>query len=370
MFLRFCLIVAVWLFAPADVVRSQPIIIGYTNCLAVTNYSQSLVNQAAQSKWFFTHASVGSLMLEGITNLHQSSPAFYQLQATAVTNTPPAATTNGFIYDDSRGHITTSNFFGDWQYSVATFETAVSNGWHYPVVNQAMNILSFVNIWYNNSSNGVAALLDGYVGSMTNLEAAFPQTVFVYVTMPITTTNYGFEIDVEPADDYWRGVFNDRLRAWCRANNRVLFDVADIEAHDTNGTHCTFSYQGQNVEQLWSGNNIGGDACCSEIGDGAHPTSFGVEAMLARGFYALAAGLAAGSHSAAVVTATENGSVRLNCTGTRNVGCVLQRSTNLAGGWNTVLTTNMPACGSFQWVDNFADLDVVPTSAYYRMLQP
>ena len=79
---------------------------------------------------------------------------------------------------------------------VAYFQAAVSNGWTYPRVDLAMNILSFIDIWYNNSADGVAALLSGYIDSMTNLEAAFPRTEFVYMTMPITTTNYAFEVDV------------------------------------------------------------------------------------------------------------------------------------------------------------------------------
>ena len=93
----------------------------------------------------------------------------------------------------------------------------------------------------------------------------------------------------------WRCVFNNSLRAWCGANNRVLFDIADIEAHVlTNGDLLIFIYNGQLCEQLWSGDNQGGDACCSEVGDGAHPTNFGAEELLARGFYAVAAATPAG----------------------------------------------------------------------------
>src|ERR1700720_3186031 len=182
--------------------QAQPIYIGYTNCLAVTNYSQSTMDQVTTLNWYFAHASVGELMLEGLTNLNLSNAAFYQLQASPCNSNPPATTLDGVIYDDDRGHSSGTNYYGDWQYEVACFQTAVSNGWHYPLVNIAMNVLSFIDIWYNNSSNGVSALLGGYIGSMTNLEAAFPQTVFVYMTMPITTTNYSFEVDTEPTDEY------------------------------------------------------------------------------------------------------------------------------------------------------------------------
>jgi autotransporter-associated beta strand protein len=47
----------------------------------------------------------------------------------------------------------------------------------------------------------------------------------------------------------------------------------------------------------------------------------------------------------------------------------IQRSTNLTD-WVTLTTTNAPAAGVFQWVDDFSDLGGQPSSAYYRLRQP
>jgi hypothetical protein len=51
----------------------------------------------------------------------------------------------------------------------------------------------------------------------------------------------------------------------------------------------------------------------------------------------------------------------------------VQRSTNLVD-WATLVTTNAPAAGVFQWVDDFSDLGVPPadppSSAYYRLRVP
>jgi hypothetical protein len=323
--------------------QPQPIDIGYANCLAVTNYSPSLMNQVTGFNWYFAHASVGELMLEGVTNLYLSNPSFYQLQSSPCNSNPPATTTAGVIYGDDRGHSSGNNYSGDWQYEVACFQTAVSNGWHYPLVNIAMNILSFVDIWYNNSSNGVNQLLAGYIGSMTNLEAAFPQTVFVYVTMPITTTNYYFEVDTEPADEYWRCVFNNGLRAWCQANNRVLFDLADVEAHDTNGNLQTFSYDGLLCEQLWSGDNQGGDACCGEIGDGAHPSNFGAEELIAKGFYALAAALSQTGQRPSLTTTLASSADPSLCGQTTMFSATVTASDGTPTGTVQFLTNGSPA---------------------------
>jgi hypothetical protein len=276
-----------WLVAAGTLAQGQSLTIGYTNCLAVANYSPSLMNQIGQTKWYFAHASVGECIMEGVANLHLANPSFYPLQGNSASSSPPGTTQAGVIYTDDRGNPV---YYGDYPVKLDLFQTAVNNGWHFPAVNIAMTKFCFIDIWYATSSSTVASLLNSYVNSMTNLEAAYPQTVFVYATMPLTTTNYQYStIDTGAFDIYWRNVFNDSLRAWCSANNRVLFDIADIEAHDTNGNLCTFTYNTRVCQQLWRGYNVGCNQYCNEAGDGAHPTNVEAEQLLAQGFYALAA---------------------------------------------------------------------------------
>jgi len=50
------------------------------------------------------------------------------------------------------------------------------------------------------------------------------------------------------ADNFLRNAFNDRVREWTRQNGRVLFDIADIEAHDSAGKVCTFQYREQDMQ--------------------------------------------------------------------------------------------------------------------------
>jgi hypothetical protein len=141
----------------------------------------------------------------------------------------------------------------------------VSNGWRFPLVNLAMDKLCYID---------QNADLNYYLSSMTVLEAAFPETVFVYATMPLTTAT--------DSDNYLRNVYNDGLRDWVRTNNRVLFDIADIEAHDTNGVRCTFTYSGRVCERLFEGYSS----------DGGHLNTPGSQ-LVACGYYALGAALLA-----------------------------------------------------------------------------
>jgi hypothetical protein len=64
-----------------------------------------------------------------------------------------------------------------------------------------------------------------------------------------------------------------------------------------------------------------------------------------------------------------NNTVTLNFAGIPNYGYAIQRSTNLTD-WVTLVTTNAPSAGLFQWTDDFSDLGGPPASAYYRLQQP
>jgi hypothetical protein len=259
----FCFSILGWQVVSAPVAAGQSILIGYTNCLAVTNYSQPLMDQIGQLKWYFAHASVGDCMMAGITALHQMNTNFYPIQGVSTGGAPSGAIQAGVIYNYMRGNPA-------WQVKVDTFQSYVSNGWRFPLVNLAMNKMCFID---------PTADVNYYIKSMTNLETAFPETLFVYATMPLTMTNYDGYYNL-----YLRNCYNDGLRAWISTNNRVLFDLADIEAHDTNGVLCTFSYSNQVCQQLYSNYNTG---------DFGHPNTPYAEQLLAKGFYALAAGLMA-----------------------------------------------------------------------------
>jgi hypothetical protein len=55
-------------------------------------------------------------------------------------------------------------------------------------------------------------------------------------------------------------------------------------------------------------------------------------------------------------------------TGVPTFAYEVQRSTNLLS-WSTLLITNTPPGGVFDFVDNFSDLGAPPSQAYYRLKQ-
>jgi hypothetical protein len=63
------------------------------------------------------------------------------------------------------------------------------------------------------------------------------------------------------------------------------------------------------------------------------------------------------------------GTATVNFSGTPSYSYEIQRSTNLLD-WATLLTTNAPGGGLFEFVDDFSDLENPPGSAFYRAAQP
>jgi len=76
-------------------------------------------------------------------------------------------------------------------------------------------------------SGGV--LWDQYLGPMTQLEEDYPNVAFIYMTG---------HVDIN--DDANNKAANDSIRSYCQNNDKWLFDFADFDRHDPDGTYYEF----------------------------------------------------------------------------------------------------------------------------------
>ena len=79
--------------------------------------------------------------------------------------------------------------------------------------------------WCGGVSDNDAAGIDAYLAAMTQLETDYPDIVFIYMTGHLDGTG---------ADGNLRAM-NDRIRAYCDAGDKWLFDFAHIERVDLDG---------------------------------------------------------------------------------------------------------------------------------------
>jgi hypothetical protein len=234
--------------------EASAVTINHNNIDGVATLPQSTMNAIGQQKWFFAHASVGGNMLEGMDSLHDNNSTRYQLDVLSAGGAPPGSTSPGVVYGYDRGNPS-------WEGKLQDFRDAVDAGWRSPKVDFVMDKFCFID-----QDAGFTAYRD----SMALLSATYPGTTFVYTTMPLTTYS--------DSSNILRNQYNEAVRGYCLANNKLLFDIADIEAYSPTGAASTFVSGGVTYQKLYSG----------YASDEGHLNSTGSQ-RVAAGWYAAAA---------------------------------------------------------------------------------
>ncbi len=238
---------------------SGEIVIDHTSIEAVASYPQSTMDLIGEQSWYFAHASVGGNMLDGMASLAQSDPSRFLMDINAVDDyeAAPPSPELGTVYENHRGNP-------PWQDKITMFEDAVRDlEWRDPNVHVVMNKLCYID-WMADAQV--------YLESMAMLEAEFPETVFVYMTIPLKTA--------QDSESIARAEYNQTVREFCQGRDCILLDIADIESHDPDGNLVTFNSGGVDYPIMF------GDYTY----DGGHLTLAGAE-RVALGWYAAAAAI-------------------------------------------------------------------------------
>ncbi|NLF39581.1 hypothetical protein GX586_09060 [bacterium] len=246
--------------------QASAVIVDHTFVDGVAGYPQDLMNAIGTQRWFFAHASVGGNMRSGLDALRGSNTGRYQWVTSSVTYdsgaqraaNPPSPTLAGRVYCCNRGNP-------GWSAKLTIFSNSLAvSGWHIPAADAVMDKMCYID---------QAASAANYIAQMTALEALYPVTRLVYITMPLTTDS--------SSDNGLRNAYNRAVRQHCAAHDKLLFDLADIEAHDTNGVAQTFVSGGVTNQMLWSAYTT----------DGGHLNALGQQ-RAALGWYAVGAQIA------------------------------------------------------------------------------
>ena len=130
--------------------------------------------------------------------------------------------------------------------------------------------LCYIDSWESSSPKAdCTTKFNAYRDMMLGMEAKYPQTTFIWWTMPICT-----------AGDAERDGFNALVRAYASDNKKWLFDVASVESHDVS----------DNPQSDAAGEILVADY---NSGDGGHPNTAAGELRLGQALYVLLAKVAA-----------------------------------------------------------------------------
>lgn len=101
--------------------------------------------------------------------------------------------------------------------------------------------------------------IETYLNLMNQLETDFPNVKFVYMTGHLNGTGVNGNVNQR----------NEQIRKFCRDNNKLLFDFADIESYDPDGKYFldknandACDYNGGNWADEWCNANPGKCADC------------------------------------------------------------------------------------------------------------
>ena len=235
-------------------------VIDHAALAAATNPPAGLSAKVGQLRWFFTHASVGGNLVTGLNGLHEEDAVRFPLHiygydgnngdgdyhgavgtegseggADYRAAADPAVATNGFVYECMRGNP-------DWRNKLTCFSNSVvQSGWRFPKVNVVLDKFCWIDPYADPAE---------YCAMMDGLEQRFPETLFVYMTIPLTTETAGSEND-------GRNDFNRHVRAYCRTEGKWLLDLADIEAWSESGVQQTYAADGETNQLMVAAYAVG-----------------------------------------------------------------------------------------------------------------
>ncbi len=81
--------------------------------------------------------------------------------------------------------------------------------------------------WCGQVSSASETDINTYLTLMNQLENDFPKVTFIYMTGHLDGTGEGGNLNIR----------NNQIRRFCRENNKILFDFADIESYDPDGRY-------------------------------------------------------------------------------------------------------------------------------------
>ncbi|MBW2735196.1 MAG: hypothetical protein JRH20_22670 [Deltaproteobacteria bacterium] len=155
--------------------------------------------RAKFGKIFYGHTSHGGQIVSGLNMLETEDGTKYAMPTLVE-------------YDGDLGHD------GDTAWVTAT-KNALSAADH--------GIKMVVWSWCGGASDNTTAGINTYLTEMNALEQAYPDIVFVYMTGHLDGTG--------PTGPLYTS--NNQIRTYCKDHSKVLFDFADIESYDPDGTY-------------------------------------------------------------------------------------------------------------------------------------
>ncbi len=220
------------LFIPVTTISFSQII--DHNCTTLQNIPATWIDLArADLHIAYEHTSHGSQITVGMTGLYNWKGTSYAWNDGG---------TGGALDIDDYG-ITGGSDLGAPDYT--SWADATRSYLDDPA-NSDVNVIMWS--WCGELSYADESDVTTYLGLMTGLESDYPNVKFVYMTGHLDGTGLSGNLHLR----------NEQIRAYCRGNNKILYDFADIETYDPDGVYygnmrpndgCNYDYDHDGVTE-------------------------------------------------------------------------------------------------------------------------
>lgn len=183
------------------------------NCTNLQGIPVSYIDQARASLHIaYEHTSHGSQIIDGMTGLFNWKGNTYRWNNGGL---------NGGLDIHDHG-ITGGSDLGapDWTSWAASTRSYLKNS-----SNNDINVVMWA--WCGQVSSATESNISTYLNLMASLESEFPKVKFVYMTGHLDGTGVNGTLNIR----------NQQIRNYCRNNNKILYDFADIESYDPDGSY-------------------------------------------------------------------------------------------------------------------------------------
>ena len=201
----------------AHAARDTPLIIDHT-CTDIWQIPESAIEQAKSALHIaYGHTSHGSQLISGMGS------SGYQLDDFMSAN---GATPDLYLWHDGpqTGSLDLDDNFVGGDLGNPDRVTWAQRTRDY--LDNASNSDVNVVIWsWCGQVDGSEADINTYLSLMDALEDDYPNIQFVYMTGHLNGGGEDGNVNVR----------NDQIRQFCRSNNKILYDFADIESYDPDG---------------------------------------------------------------------------------------------------------------------------------------
>jgi len=222
--------------------------------------SVATLDAVRTKKIIFLHKSVGTGMCTALATLASSNPTRYAMSQNDNEETDIVAGTLkefGYYADNTNPYS-----------KIDDFDDAMRGVGAHPEYGAQANIATMkfcpVDTGYGSgevpdTDEEAIALYNDYIATIEALQVSYPDVKFVLWTAPIST--HGMDRNCV------RETFNALVRAYVDTNGGYLFDIADIESHESDDDVCN------------TGDPDCPDLCDEWAGDMIHPSVSGYERL-------------------------------------------------------------------------------------------